>query len=264
MEIFKIESTGIYNSQIARPNINISAKREAAVFELELPLLEGGISYINSSSASITPHTVICAKPKQIRHTRFPFKCYYIHLSIQDEQLKSLAFQLPDFIEIKNQSIYSELFKDICRYYNTLTELDELMLQSLIFKLIYLLKKESTANSESRHCGNNSAVAKALKYINSNLTNDLSLEKVSEYVALSPIHFHNTFKYAIGKTLHEYVEDKRIKKSVALMQTTEMTLAEIAYTCGFSSQSYFSYAFKRKMNMTPRKYIQKINSNYEI
>ena len=36
-----------------------------------------------------------------------------------------------------------------------------------------------------------------------------------------------------------------------------MTLTEIAYECGFSSQSYFSYAFKRHTGMTPRAYAKK-------
>lgn len=48
------------------------------------------------------------------------------------------------------------------------------------------------------------------------------------------------------------------------MLTTDMTLTEIAYNCGFSSQSYFSFVFKRKMGKTPREYIKDINNNYEM
>jgi AraC-like DNA-binding protein len=48
-----------------------------------------------------------------------------------------------------------------------------------------------------------------------------------------------------------------------MLVATNFTLAEIAYECGFSSQSYFSYAFKRKMNKTPRKYAEEIFDQYE-
>ena len=64
-------------------------------------------------------------------------------------------------------------------------------------------------------------------------------------------------------TLREYVEDRRIRKAVNLLVETDLTLSEIAYECGFSSQSYFSYAFKKKMNLTPREYAKEIYNRYD-
>ena len=63
--------------------------------------------------------------------------------------------------------------------------------------------------------------------------------------------------------LREYVEDRRIRKAVNLLIETDLTLAEIAYECGFSSQSYFSYAFKKKMGLTPREYAKEIYNRYD-
>ena len=74
---------------------------------------------------------------------------------------------------------------------------------------------------------------------------------------------HKVFKASTGKTLHEYIEDRRIKKSINLLISTDMTLTEIAYECGFSSQSYFSYAFKRHTGLTPRDYAKNIFEKYE-
>ena len=65
-------------------------------------------------------------------------------------------------------------------------------------------------------------------------------------------------------TLRSYIEQQRIKKAIDLLLTTDYALTRIAYECGFSSQSYFSYAFKRKMGKTPRQYVQDIYSKYEI
>ena len=106
-------------------------------------------------------------------------------------------------------------------------------------------------------------IEKALKYIKDNLTEDLSLQAVADHVLLSPNHFHNCFRTAVGKTLHEYVEDQRIKSAVNLLLTTDLTLTQIALQCGFSSQSYFSYVFKRKMKTTPRKYVEQLNNLYD-
>ena len=78
---------------------------------------------------------------------------------------------------------------------------------------------------------------------------------ISARFNLSPIHFHNIFKVAVGSTLRDYLEEQRIKKAINLLTSTDYTLTKIAFECGFSSQSYFSYVFKRKMKVTPREYV---------
>ena len=103
-----------------------------------------------------------------------------------------------------------------------------------------------------------------MKYIKENLTENLTLENVAKAMSISPIHFHNTFKTAVGKTLRVYIEEQRIKRATNLLLTTNFSLTQIAYDCGFSSQSYFSYVFKRKMKVTPREYVREIYNKYEI
>jgi transcriptional regulator GlxA family with amidase domain len=150
------------------------------------------------------------------------------------------------------------------KYYETHTKQDEIILQSLFLELIYMLTQDARMQTKAgKYKNNRFDIDKALKYIKGNLTEDLSLQKVADHVLLSPIHFHNCFKTAIGKTLHEYVEEQRIKAAINLLLTTELTLTEIAFQCGFSSQSYFSYVFKRNMGVPPRKYVEQINKRYE-
>ena len=260
-----IKSIGIYNSQVARPNVVISKKREATMFELELPIQSGGISYINSECHPIRENLLILGKPGQIRHTKFPYRCYFVHFYINDEYLLKCFMNYPSFIEIANNKKYHEIFDELCKTYTSFDKTDELMLNSLMLKLLYLLLKNTDIEyMPIKHSVNDKTISKALSYIDENLCTDLNLKKVSDYVGLSPNHFHNVFKYALGKTLRTYIEEKKIKKSVYMLQATDKTLAEIAYECGFSSQSYYSYVFKRKMGGTPREYMRKLNNLYEI
>ena len=78
------------------------------------------------------------------------------------------------------------------------------------------------------------------------------------------MRFHNSFKKAVGPTLREYVEEQRIKKAITLLTATHLTLTQIAFECGFSSQSYFSFVFKRRTGKTPRQYANEINKLYEL
>lgn len=261
--MFRIESAGIYNSQISRKNIKKSNNRRTSLFELELPIDNTGISYINNTAMPINRSIVICAKPNQIRCTKFPFKCYYIHLIAEDEGIHNKLSALPDFIQIENYAELEAIFKDLCSYYNTYSKRDEIMVLSLALKLIYILDTKAQKHIAGEYHAFNSAVNRVLKYINENIEDDLSLGKLSSFVSLAPTYFHTCFKQVVGKTLREYVEDTRIKYSINLMLTTGMTLTEIAYRSGFSSQSYYSSVFKRKFGCAPRKYLKILNDKYE-
>ena len=260
----QIEVIGIYNSQLIGPNNKVTKKRNTTMFELELPIEPGGISYINSEFTAITPNMMICAKPGQVRHTKFPFRCYYIHFILNEGYLYDTLMSLPNFLAIQDIDSYKKIFENLCKYFDTRTARDEIMQQSLVLELVYMLAKEDRFQIQNEKLKNSHfQIDKAIKYIKENLTEDLSLQSVSDYMVLSPIHFHNCFKAAVGRTLHEYVEDQRIKAAVNLLLTTDLTLTQIALQCGFSSQSYFSYVFKRKMKTTPRKYVEQINRLYE-
>ncbi|MEE1280439.1 MAG: AraC family transcriptional regulator [Oscillospiraceae bacterium] len=261
----EIVTAGIYNSRIAAKNTVISKKRKTSMFEIELPIEGGGISYIDSNSKQIKPNMIICAKPGQVRHTKFPFKCYYVHMIIHSGDLYDILMDTPDYLEPDKTEIYKEIFAKLVKHYNTLSDSEEIILQSLLLKLIYTIKKDSTTKNKNGNSTNNfPIIERSLRYIKEHLAEDLCLDNVAKAMSLSPIYFHNIFKTSVGKTLRDYIEELRIKKATNLLITTNHSLTQIAYECGFSSQSYFSYVFKRRMKVTPRKYAQEIYSKYEI
>lgn len=265
MELLKIVALGIYDSEIAKPNIMISQKRNVSMFEFEVPIEDGGTTYINSVSAPIRKNMVICAKPGQVRNTRFPYKCYYIHLVVQEGVILDVLMNTPDFFETDKADHYKQFFSELIYHYNSFSQFEDIKVQSMILDMIYSLHRDVFKRQNKRSFGGNiSVVEKTLEYIEHNLTEDLSLNTLAELNSVSPIHFHNVFKTSTGMTLRKYVEEQRLKKAIYLLLTTSLTLTEIAYECGFNSQSYFSYAFKRKMNCSPREYIKNINNNYEL
>ncbi len=259
----EIISMGIYNSKIEAKNIAVSKDRRTTVFELELAE-EGGVSYIDSCSRAITPNLLICAKPGQVRYTQFPFRCYYVHFRVSDGALYEMLMELPSFISTERREVYATLFKKIIRCQNNGRAEDAVLLHSLLMELIYTLHCESSVTHRHHNMSGNTVIDTTLNYIKEHLTEDLRLETVAAVAHLSPIHFHNRFKAAMGKTLRDYVEDQRIKKAIDLLLTTDRSVTEIALACGFSSQSYFSSVFKRRLKKTPREYVQELNNRYEI
>jgi len=260
-----IVAIGIYDSNLAVKNKVVTKNRKTTMFEIEIPTEKGGISYINSEKIPNEPDTIICAKPGQLRHTKLPFKCYYVHFIVTDGKLHDNLINIPNCVKTSNCEKYYEIFNNMCKYYEGAIDSDEIILHSLILKLIYTLIKDSKKQSVPDHMmsNNRKAIENTIKYIKDNLTSDLSLKTIANKAGFSPIHFHNVFKASTGKTLREYVEEQRIKKAINMLITTDYTLAEIAYECGFSSQSYFSYAFKHKMGKTPKEYAKEVYSQYE-
>ncbi len=261
----EVISAGIYNLELATKGRAITKNRKTVMFEIELPLFDGGISYVNSEEHPITSDTLICAKPGQIRHTRSPFSCYYIHVIVKEGELYDTLMSLPNFIKTDKKDKYLALFKRFCKHYGNGTPSEELISNSVMLEILYMLvtDAERTTAREKIKNNNYAAIESTIAYVKENLTADLSLEMLAERVGFSPIYFHKCFKTSVGMTLREYVEAQRIKRATSLLTHTDMTLTQIAYECGFSSQSYFSYAFKRSLGMTPREYETRLWERYE-
>ena len=62
------------------------------------------------------------------------------------------------------------------------------------------------------------------------------------------------FKEYTGFTITEYVNTLRIKKATQILETSNLSISDVAAELGFESASYFKRIFKKIMNVTPLKY----------
>jgi AraC family transcriptional regulator len=83
---------------------------------------------------------------------------------------------------------------------------------------------------------------------------DLSVEELAGVAHMSPFHFSREFKRAAGMAPHRFVLERRIERARLYLADGKETLANIAYTTGFSSQAHFSSVFRRLMGATPKEY----------
>ena len=139
----EIISIGIYNTNIAVKNKTVTNNRRTSMFEIEIPIENGGISYMDSEQMRLRPNMVICAKPGQVRHTKLPFKCYYIHFILTESELCTKLNELPNYLKTDKYEKYLDLFQKMYKYYNTAISTDEIILQSLVLELLYSLIKDS-------------------------------------------------------------------------------------------------------------------------
>lgn len=100
-------------------------------------------------------------------------------------------------------------------------------------------------------------VAAALRYIQVNGAQDLSIEKLAGIAHLSPYHFSRLFKQTTGLTPHQYVLHRRIEEAKRLLGETRLDLVEIAERLGFRDQSHFTERFRRVTGATPKRWRHK-------
>lgn len=90
--------------------------------------------------------------------------------------------------------------------------------------------------------------------IDAHLDENFGLTNMASAVDMSPYHFSRAFKNSTGLTPHQYVIERRIARAREMMLDANLTLADIAYACGFSSQAHMSDVFRKKLGVTPGSY----------
>jgi len=101
-------------------------------------------------------------------------------------------------------------------------------------------------------------VARSVAFIDANLAQPITIKELASEASMSPYHFARSFKDVVGLPPHRYVILRRIEHAKTLLRDTAMSIAEIAFECGFSSQSHLTSAFKSETGFTPLRYRQSL------
>ncbi|MEY8426422.1 helix-turn-helix domain-containing protein [Lachnospiraceae bacterium 46-15] len=100
----------------------------------------------------------------------------------------------------------------------------------------------------------NRECAKIKRYIDSNYQDNITLDSLAAMAHLNKYYFVHTFTKCYGLSPINYLNERRIEVSKALLASTDHCIAEIAQLSGFSSQSYFAQSFKKSSGMTAGAY----------
>lgn len=94
----------------------------------------------------------------------------------------------------------------------------------------------------------------AFAFIQTNLSDTLTLAKIAAELNMSVFHFARLFKQETGQTPNEYITRQRIEHAEVLVRCTKLPVTEICYRVGFESQSHFTMLFRRVTGVTPGAY----------
>ncbi len=103
----------------------------------------------------------------------------------------------------------------------------------------------------TRHITKLEKLNQAITFINQNYAKPISTAQLAEMLYLSEGYFCQLFKEVMKQSAMEYLNVIRTEKAKHLLKTTDMSIAEIAFCCGFSDANYFSRMYKKVNRESP-------------
>ena len=103
-----------------------------------------------------------------------------------------------------------------------------------------------------------------INFINQHISEDISIDKISEICYINKYYLCRLFKGKIGITVMDYIVQTRITMAKELLKKEDISVTQVSILCGFSSPSYFSRIFKEKTGLSPSAYRNQKNTGIDV
>lgn len=123
-----------------------------------------------------------------------------------------------------------------------------------IHGLFYLLLDAIATNAESERGTHYSLVCKVKELLEGE--ENISVADIAKKSAVSESGLRRIFRERVGISPNEYRMEIRLKRATYLLESTDMTVNEIAGRLGFFDAAYFCKLFKKRFGKTPREYAE--------
>ena len=97
-------------------------------------------------------------------------------------------------------------------------------------------------------------VERAIDYIYENYSKNISVTDIAEYLGIDRTYLYRLFKEEYNMSPQKYLLNFRLKTAMNKLEGGNMSIADIAYSCGFNDASAFCHQFKKVYKDTPLNY----------
>ncbi|MBP5340668.1 MAG: helix-turn-helix domain-containing protein [Prevotella sp.] len=96
---------------------------------------------------------------------------------------------------------------------------------------------------------------RVLAFVEQNLDNSgADIGQMADACAVSRSVLQRKMKQLMGVTPVDFLREARLKRACQMLRSTDLTVSEVAYRCGFSDPKYFSRCFKQSIGLSPTEY----------
>lgn len=120
--------------------------------------------------------------------------------------------------------------------------------------LLCMLRNNNLSIVQSSNVLLNRECAQIKNYLDANYAENITLDTLASFSHMNKYYMAHAFTRYMGVSPITYLLQKRIEEGKSLLSSTSHSISQISTILGFSSQSYFSQAFKKATGRTPVQY----------
>jgi AraC family transcriptional regulator len=139
---------------------------------------------------------------------------------------------------------------------NSVDPLNRLLRESALSALVCHLLSLSRTTAEPSRTNVIAArdMRRLIEYVDVHLHEEIGLNDLAATGGWSVRHFTRVFRQSTSETPHRWLMARRVERAKHLLGSRNLSLAEIALTCGFADQSHFTTCFRQVTGATPMKW----------
>jgi len=186
---------------------------------------------------------------------------------LQKRELHRLLEQVNPFVQQygyspRNSVRFTEMFRDMLEHWNSQQAISHLYVKNLFFQIMYEIYKD--LNREGAKFLQPDPVSTTKYYLDEYFRQPIRLKEIADMFAISSGQLTKLFKKREGKTLQDYLIQKRLQAACIHLESNDATIQEISSGCGFIDELNLIRMFKKHYKMTPSEYRKKKISQRQI
>lgn len=230
--------------------------RFSEFFEISTYLEDSGTLYINDVPHSLHRGDVRFIRPGTKLRSVGDFSCYSFYFRFgenNDRYDPQLTDRILPFFHGGEEMIDDA--KSIVSLFASELPGSKLKMNMLLMRLLYncySLSVKSQIHSP--------AVETCMTHLREHYREPITLETLGALTGYVPLHVLRIFKAETGKTPHEFLSEIRMTHARDKLLNTDISIAGIAWECGFQSASHFQTLFKQRFGIPPGKFRKKADA----
>ena len=232
--------------------VKVSTASQTQVFQ------KGEGFFLNSNVLAAMDSDTDCIMDSHLFHPVFlsghfksVFETKYLNPIVQNRNLDMVAFRGTNTHQkqiLNKLRQLGQLQKEPDTEFQTRNLLSEIWL--------FLLDEIKNADPNIYHPQqkNQDRILTMISFIQENFAEKLTLEDIADSAAVSTRECLRCFKSSIHQSPMDYLIEYRVRTAKKMLETTDLSITDIALRCGFNSNSYFTKLFHRICGKTPNAY----------
>lgn len=131
----------------------------------------------------------------------------------------------------------------------------ELLLQSCLYRVIYILTKEFSLNEcIEEKVGAEKYVEEGVNFIVNNYSRNININDVTKFLNINRTYLHRLFKKYVNMSPQQFLMNYRIDRSCELLKNNSLSIGDVARSVGYYDVLLFSKTFKKYVGKSPSRY----------